>query len=113
MEQQIIELLDSVHECLAIVIQDSSDIARDFQAGNTGRANTQLIEYIENVTCLVNALDTLGAKQPNIVAKVEINALQNVLVEMEQAMRSQDYVLLADILQYEIKEELTQIQEAL
>lgn len=111
MKEQIMELMGSIKECLAIVINDSSEIANDFQAGNTGRANQKLIGYIENVSCLVKAVDILRDKDANLVANIKIGELQKVLEEMEKAMRSQDYVLLADILEYEIKEVLVEIQE--
>lgn len=113
MKQQIMELVDSVKECLALVIHDSSDIAKDFQAGNTGRATKKIIVYIENITCLINALQILREQQLPEFATIEINTLQTVLIEMERAMRSRDYVLLADVLQYEIKEVLVEIQSEL
>jgi len=109
MEQQVIELMASARECLTILINDSSDIAKDFQAGNTVRANQRLIEYIENISCLFKAVEIL--REQGQTVNVEISLLQNVLLGMEEAMNSRDYVLLADILEYEIKDVLVEIQE--
>ena len=110
MENKITELMGTVKECLEFVINESSTIATEFQMGNTGKANQKLINYIENVSCLVSAVDALRGKNVDLVANVKIGELQKVLEEMEKAMLSQDYVLLADILEYEIKEVLVEIQ---
>ena len=111
MEHPVIELMDSVKECLAILINDSSDIATDFQAGNTARASQKLIGYIENISCLIKATETLHGQGQ--VVNVEKSLLQKVLLEMEQAMNIRDYVLLADVLEYEIKEVLIEINKNL
>lgn len=108
MEQQVMELKDSTIECLEVLINNSSEIAKEFQAGNTGRANQCLIGYIENIACLVEAVEVL--RRQGEIVNVETSSLQNVLQEMEQAMSSRDYVLLADVLEYEIKDVLIEIQ---
>jgi len=113
MERQIQDLVDSVKECLAIVIDESSDIAETFQAGDTGKGNQKVLGYLENISCLLSAIDALHRGNSQAVANVKTDTLQNLLVEMEQAMLTRDYVLLADILQYEIKEVLGEMQGAL
>ena len=110
MEQQINELMTSIKECLVMVISESSEIANDFQLGNTGRANQKLISYSEKMSCLLEAVVMLRSKNANVVANVQIEELQKILEEMLKAMMNKDYVLIADILEYEIKETLIDIQ---
>jgi hypothetical protein len=113
MTNQINELMVSIQDCLTILINDSTEIAMDFQAGNTSGATNKLIGYIEDFSCLVEAIDIVQNENVNIVAKLDAIKLRNVLLEMEQAMCNKDHVLLADILEYEIKEVLIEIQSCL
>lgn len=110
MNKQINELMESIKDCLKVLINDSTEIATDFQAGNTGRATNKLIRYIEDFSCLLQAIDVVQGMSTRAVANLDATKLRNVLLEMERAMCNKDHVLLADILEYEIKEVLIEIQ---
>lgn len=111
MEEKLSELIDSVKETLTIVIDNSSDIANDFQKGNTGMANGKMGNYIENLIHLIKEIAILQDKKLGM--NLQTAALRDVLAEMEQIMINQDYVLLADFLEYEIKEVLIGMQSNL
>lgn len=110
MTNQIKELMETVQDCLTMLIHDSSEIATDFQAGNTGRATNKLIRYIEDFSCLLKAIDIVRSE--NIASGLDTVKLRNILLEMEQAMCNKDHVLLADLLEYEIKEVLIELQSS-
>lgn len=113
MDKQINELIKSIKICLETLIQDSTMIATEFQSGNTGRAINKLIRYIEDFSSLVQAIERVQGNSTYVISDLDGIELRNVLLEMEKAMCNKDYVLLADILEYEVKDVLVEIQNSI
>lgn len=109
MDKQYSDLIDTMNSYLEVLINASENIANIFRTGNEADATTQLIQYIEGLIWLVEAIDTINANGSNLT-DVSTKDLNNKLKEMEQAMLNKDYVLLADILEYEMSELLGELK---
>lgn len=113
MENQASQMLKTIIEYLDNLTEGSVAIAKKFQEGNEVQANGQLISYIDGLIHVVDTIETL--KSTNVVKYDEIDNvnLSEKLLEMEQAMLKKDYVLLSDILEYEMSEMLQQLKDIL
>lgn len=110
MDKQIVDLVESIKECIEILITSSTEIAMDLQAGNETKAMQYLGQYLENFICLVEAVTAIKNSGSHLFAGTVELELRDRLSEMEQAIVSKDYVLLADIIEYEIKELLSALE---
>lgn len=109
MNKQVRDLVESIKECLDILITSSTEIAMDFQAGNETKAMQHFGQYLDNFVCLVEAITAIKISGSHLFADAEVE-LRDKLSEMENAIVAKDYVLLADILEYEIKELLSALE---
>jgi len=104
MKEKMLELLESIELYLPKLVAASANMAEDIQAGNEGQAFVILKDYIEGMMWLTEAISTIKSINSEYLATVNLEELTGKLRDLEQAMSSQDYVLLADILEYEIQE---------
>jgi acetylornithine deacetylase/succinyl-diaminopimelate desuccinylase-like protein len=110
MNKQIMDLVESIQECIQILIASSEEIAKELQSGNETKAMQQLAQYLENFMCLVEAIAAIRSTGSDYFNAVNELDLRDKLSEMEQAFISKDYVLLADIVEYEINELLSTLE---
>ena len=104
MDKQIADLVESIKECLEILITSSAKISMDLQTGNETKALHNLGQYLDNFICLVEAVTAIRNSGSDFFADTAETELRDRLSEMEHAVVSKDYVLLADIIEYEIIE---------
>ncbi|MBO8159607.1 hypothetical protein [Thermosyntropha sp.] len=107
MKKELLELLESLENYVPKLINASSDMAENIQSGNEGKAFLILKDYIEGIMWTVEAIDTIKSLGSQYLTEIELELLNDKLKCFEEAMLNQDYVLLADILEYEIKEVLS------
>ena len=110
MDKKIMELVESIKECLDILIKSSTEIAMDLQGGNETKAMQYLTKYLDNFICVVEAVIAIKTSGSHLFADTAELQLREKLSEMEQAIISKDYVLLADIIEYEINELLSTLR---
>ncbi len=111
MENEVFDLITSMESYLDNLIYASDDIATNFRAGNESQGAIQLVKYIEGLMWLVEAVDALKSANINDIEDEKTSELRSILSVMEHAMADKDYVLLADILEYEIGESLRVLQQ--
>lgn len=100
MEPIIIETLDSLKEYTPRLKEASESIAESLQSGDQNKSVQQLPQFFEGIQWVVSAIN--GLKQNGYDLSVDTLYLNEFLKEIEEAIINQDYVLLADLLEYEI-----------
>jgi len=82
-------------------------------------SSENLLTLTEGLSWISEALDTLSLNQKHLPAPflellpITLNRLKDILSSMVEALEKDDRVELADLLTYELKEELNQLQKAL
>lgn len=109
MDEIIIETMLSYNEYLNKLIDGADLISSDIK-GDSRRSGLQNIlafsEGIEWLSRVNDKLSTLG-----YVNEMNINSIQEYLDEINQGLILEDYILVADIFQYEIKPFLQNIKQ--
>ena len=104
------DLIASIQECVQILIVSSDEITKTLHAGNEIRAIQQLVQYLETFLCLMEAITAVKATGSEYFNTINVVDFRDKLAEMEQAVITKDYILLADIIEYEIKEFLSALE---
>ena len=104
------DLIASIQECVQILMVSSDEITKTLHAGNERKAIQQLVQYLETFMCLMEAIAAIKASGSEYFNTVDVADLRDKLAEMEQAVITKDYILLADIIEYEIKEFLSALE---
>ncbi|PAE19811.1 hypothetical protein CHH80_14835 [Bacillus sp. 7504-2] len=99
MEAIITETLDTLKEYIPRLVRASESIAENLQGGDQYEAMQQLPHYFEGIEWVVSALNGIGKNGVDI--DIETSSLNDFLKEAEEAITHQDYILLADLLEYE------------
>jgi hypothetical protein len=99
MEEIITETLDTLKEYIPKLVRASESIAENLQGGDHYEAMQQLPYYFEGIEWVVSALN--GISKNRIKFEIESSSLNEHLIEAEEAIKNQDYILLADLLEYE------------
>lgn len=100
MDKLIHETIGSLGEYLPILIEGCKEISRDLQTGNEAGGLDRLPLVLEGLQWVVDAVD--GIKNNGETLGVDEKALMTHFKEMEGALEIGDYVLLADLFEYEI-----------
>lgn len=106
MEQVIVETLDSLGDYIPRLTRAAEKMAETLQGGDHHDAMQQLPSFIEGIEWVVQALN--GLLKNGYYIDVETSSLNGYLIETEQAIQNQDFILLADLLEYEITPILTE-----
>lgn len=112
------EVLGTALEYIERVLPGVEEIIECFQTGREDKATSMMIELIEGMQWLIQAIDgTTDLQGEHSIDTSQINSILNQLVE---AYENMDYVLLSDLLEYELlplaktwKEKLVSIQGVL
>lgn len=99
MEVIITETLDTLKEYIPKLVMASENIAENLQGGDHYEAMQQLPHYFEGIEWVVSALKGIGNN--GIDFEIDTSSLNEYLIEVEEAIKHQDYILLADLLEYE------------
>ncbi|RKL68336.1 hypothetical protein CR203_07600 [Salipaludibacillus neizhouensis] len=100
MKQLIIETKKSLLEYIPRLIQGSESIGEALQSGEQYKAMKQLPDLFEGIQWITSALK--GIEKNHYSFNINTAELNGNLKEMEDALKNQDFVLLADLLEYEI-----------
>lgn len=104
MREQLSELLESLENYMPKLINASSFMAENIQTGNEGKAFTILQDYIDGMMWFTEAVGAIKSVNSLYLEKIDLDEWNRKLLDMQQALENQDYVLFADILEYEIKQ---------
>jgi len=107
MKQKLLDLLRSIQIYLPRLIKASEQMAEDIQTGNEGKALGLLPEYIDGLMWSIEAIEAVKRVDNNYLKDVQLEDISQPLNILEEAMLNQDYILLADIFEYEVKPRLT------
>lgn len=101
MKDQVYELIDSYNEYLGRIPNGINQIVEFLRDGNTEDAIEQIIQLIEGIQWLndVNAIfQRFGYK-----TQFDYDILNGYLNSINEGLQIQDYILVADLLEYEIE----------
>ncbi|SHH20654.1 hypothetical protein SAMN02744040_01216 [Tepidibacter thalassicus DSM 15285] len=99
MNNQKLEILKTIDEYLEKLIYDIKDTIEFFQNGNEGKGNEMVVEVIQALNDIIEGINITSDIQKE---KIEISKINEYLMEMVYALENRDYVLIADLLEYEI-----------
>lgn len=100
MKDIILETVSTLKEYLPRLIAASKKLPESLQSGNQLKAINELPEYFEGLQWVLSAL--VGLQKNGYFIEVSSSDLNSYLLEVEESIKSQDYVLMADLLEYEI-----------
>ena len=100
-EQQ--EALQSVFEYIPKLIAGLKGIAEKYHIGDEESANKEMVEAVEGLNWLFEALSLTAEVQ---IEKVSVAEMKEQLEELVDAFENNDYIALCDVIEYEIVETL-------
>lgn len=109
-DNEKLEVLLTAKEYAGRLIEGIDATVQLFQGGNEGRANENMLDIIDGLQWLISAISSTWDIQRE---KIHVSDINEHLAEMVSAFENTDYVLLADLLEYEITPVLKDWEEAL
>lgn len=101
MEQKlIVETIETVSEIIPKIIKETLIVIDYFQMGQESSGLKKVIDLFDSYDGIVQAIVAL--QKIGVSISLNIVDLQTIFKEMERALSSQDFVLLSDLLEYEI-----------
>lgn len=102
MEQEKLkrEVLSTASEYIEKVLVGIQQITEYFQSGREDRATNMMLDLIEGIKWLVKAID--GTKDMHGDHFIDISAINDVLNQLVEGYENMDYVLISDLLEYEL-----------
>lgn len=100
MEQLIQETLDSCQEYIPKLIKAVSATAYKIQSGNEADGVLIMSSIFEGLQWVIDAVQ--GLKNNGHLLEIDISNITDHLKELEEALKIRDYVLVADLFEYEI-----------
>lgn len=109
------EVIDSAVEYINRVVVGIEGIIEDFQSGREDKATNSMVQLVEGIQWLLQAIE--GTKDVQGENSIDNSGINHIFSQLVEALGNTDYVLLGDLLEYEItpvmkewKEKLTLIQ---
>ena len=106
MKQQLNDLLNSLLDYLPKLITATDDISEKLETGADSDPFSLFKAYFDGIGWVLEAIKAIQAADEMYLSSFSLEDLNGKLTDMEESMANQDYVMLSDILQYEIKEAL-------
>lgn len=100
------EVLNTAYEYIGKLVSGIDEMNNKFYAGNENSGCEMLALISEGLEWLMNALDLLNDNVDTCGERSEIKEKANEVVE---ALENEDYILVADIFNYEINPNLNNI----
>lgn len=94
------ETIQSFNEYLPRVSTGSQEIAENLRSDQLAPALKMILEFSEGMSWLVEASELFKANDVDVT--VQIEKIQEFLEEINTGLEMQDYVLVADMFEYEI-----------
>lgn len=105
------EVVESAIEYIDRVIIGIEGINEDFQRGREDRATNSIVQLIEGIQWLLHAIEGTRAIHGDI--SIDIAGINPIFNQLVEALENADYVLLGDLLEYEIIPVVKEWQEKL
>lgn len=100
MLQLVLETLESCEEYIPKLISATSNIAFHLQSGNEAKGTELLEPVYEGIRWVIDAVN--GIQLNGYPMDIDVSEMKEILVSMEEALEMRDYVLLADLFEYEM-----------
>ncbi|MGE7090273.1 hypothetical protein ACQKII_02180 [Lysinibacillus sp. NPDC048646] len=100
MTEILMDTIQSFNEYLPRVATGSQEIAENLRSDQLADALKMILEFSEGMSWLVEASELFKANDVKVV--VQIEKIQEFLQEINSGLEMQDYVLVADMFEYEI-----------
>ncbi|MGE7999191.1 hypothetical protein ACQKOF_11000 [Lysinibacillus sp. NPDC093190] len=100
MREEVIEVIISYNDYLAKVPAGNIQIANYLREDKIGNALQMILDFSEGMDWLIQAVELLGQNDVNV--KFEAEKIHEFLHEVNTGLEIRDYVLVADMFEYEI-----------
>ncbi|MFJ8102422.1 hypothetical protein [Lysinibacillus sp. NPDC096212] len=100
MTEILMDTIQSFNEYLPRVANGSQEIAGNLRSDQIANALKMILEFSEGMSWLVEASELFEANDVKVA--VQIAKIQEFLQEINAGLEMQDYVLVADMFEYEI-----------
>ena len=100
MREILMDTVKSYNEYLPKVVAGSHEIAENLRSDNVAPALTMILDFTEGMSWLVEAIELF--KKNEVDANLHIDKIHEFLHEINAGLEMQDYVLVADMFEYEI-----------
>lgn len=101
MEDLIKDTLLSIKEYVPKLISASETVTEYLQTENEFKALKLIVEMTEGIEWVIEALNNIQNLKK--IELVDTSVISNQIVEVNQALQSRDFVLTADLFEYEVK----------
>lgn len=108
MTEEVIEVILSYNDYLSKVPSGSVQIANYLREDNVQNAIQMVLDFSEGMAWLVHATELLEKNGVNV--EFEVEKIHEFLNEVNSGLEMQDYVLVADMFEYEIATFFTEVQ---
>ncbi len=100
MTEILMDTIQSFNEYLPRVATGSQEIAGNLRSDQIASALNMILEFSEGMSWLLQVSELL--KLNDIKVDIQIEKIQEFLEEINSGLEMQDYVLVADMFEYEI-----------
>ncbi|WP_432702114.1 hypothetical protein [Lysinibacillus sphaericus] len=98
--QEVKEVMESYNNYLGNVSKGAFYISEQLREDSVQEALSTILNFSEGMLWLTEASELL--EKNNVKAKINIEKIQEFLIEVNNGLEKQDYVLVADMFEYEI-----------
>ena len=99
-EKQLVELIESVQSYITKIPNGCTMIADYLREGDKVKAYNAITDFIEGINWLTESFNIL--LQYDYIISIEIEKLNQILREINEAIKLENDTLLADFLEYEM-----------
>lgn len=100
MERILVETMQSLGEYLPRMVNGCREITNNLQVGNEATALSQMPQFVEGLQWIFEAIT--GIQKNGLLHEIDFGSLQEYFNGVVNSLEIKDYVLLADLLEYEI-----------
>lgn len=93
------EVLLGIYNYLNKLENGIEDIIEKYQAGDEGQGNRMMIQVIDSMAWIIEGISSTREIQEE---KIDVDKINEHLKEIITAFENRDYILLGDLLEYEI-----------
>lgn len=105
------EVVESAIDYLDRVIIGIEGINEDFQRGREDRATSSIVQLVDGIQWLLQVIE--GTREIQGDATIDASQINPVFNQLIEALENMDYVLLGDLLEYEITPVMKEWREKL
>ncbi|MFJ7732323.1 hypothetical protein ACIQXF_10560 [Lysinibacillus sp. NPDC097231] len=108
MSKEVVEVIKSYNDYLTMVPIGTIQIANYLREDKVEKALQMILDFSEGMGWLVQAAELLGQNDVNVM--FEIEKIHEFLYEVNAGLEIQDYVLVADMFEYEVAPFFEEVQ---